>query len=64
MTAEQCPRISAEFLASERAALPRGVYQQEYECAFVEASGSLFDGGDLAAMFGDDEAPPIVEDGG
>src|SRR5215218_3050730 len=34
--AEKCPRISAEFLAEERASLPERIYRQEYECSFEE----------------------------
>ena len=33
--AEDCPRISAEFLTSERVALGDLWYRQEYECALV-----------------------------
>jgi hypothetical protein len=51
--AVECPRISHQFLAAEQRSLPRDTYAQEYECAFIEASGSLFAGDDLAAMFGD-----------
>jgi len=54
--ATMCPRITPEFLAEERRSLPRDVYRQEYECQFIEASGSVFDADDLAAMFGEDPA--------
>lgn len=57
-----CPRISPEFLEEERRSLPRDVYRQEYECQFIEGSGSVFDGEDLAAMFGD--APATVPTAG
>jgi len=42
ITAEQCPRISPEFLAQERAGLPEAWYRQEYECAFNETEDSVF----------------------
>ncbi len=42
VTAEECPRISEEFLAEERAALPSWVYRQEYECSFEETEDQVF----------------------
>ncbi len=47
--ADQCPRISAEFLAAERRALPKLIYQAEYECQFVATADSVFDAVDIAA---------------
>src|SRR5215218_1933279 len=43
VTAEECPRISPEFLAEERLALPERVYRQEYECSFEAVEGAVFD---------------------
>jgi hypothetical protein len=40
--ARDCPRISEEFLAEERAALPGWVYRQEYECSFEETEDQVF----------------------
>jgi hypothetical protein len=40
--AEQCPRISREFLATERATIGEFWFQQEYGCQFVETSDQLF----------------------
>jgi hypothetical protein len=40
--ASECPRISEEFLAEERAALPAWVYRQEYECSFEETEDQVF----------------------
>jgi hypothetical protein len=40
--AEECPRISPEFLEEERAALPSWVYRQEYECSFEETEDQVF----------------------
>jgi hypothetical protein len=42
ITAEQCPRISPEFLAEERRALGPMWYCQEYECAFVDTLDQVF----------------------
>lgn len=43
ITAEQCPRISDEFLKRERKSMPRWFYSQEYECSFEESQASVFD---------------------
>jgi Terminase large subunit, T4likevirus-type, N-terminal len=40
--AEECPRISPEFLEEEREALPSWVYRQEYECSFEETEDQVF----------------------
>jgi hypothetical protein len=42
VTAEQCPRISPEFLAEERKALGPWWYRQEYECEFVDVVDQIF----------------------
>jgi hypothetical protein len=42
VTAEQCPRISDEFLAEERRALGDWWYRQEYLCEFMDAQASAF----------------------
>jgi len=40
--AEECPRISPQFLDEERDALPSWVYRQEYECSFEETEDQVF----------------------
>ena len=40
--AEECPRISAEFLTNERATIGEYYFRQEYQCEFVETSDQLF----------------------
>jgi terminase large subunit-like protein len=40
--AEECPRISPEFLEEERQVLPSWVYRQEYECSFEETEDAVF----------------------
>jgi hypothetical protein len=40
--ASQCPRISEEFLAEERASLPPFVHRHEYECSFEETEDQVF----------------------
>lgn len=52
ISAEQCPRISAEFLAEERASLGDWLFRQEYFGEFVGASDSVFSADDLQAAFG------------
>jgi Terminase large subunit, T4likevirus-type, N-terminal len=42
VAAEQCPRISPEFLAEERKALGPWWYRQEYECEFVDVVDQIF----------------------
>lgn len=40
--AEQCPRISSEFLTTERATIGEFWFRQEYGCEFVATSDQLF----------------------
>jgi len=54
ITAEQCPRISKEFLAEERAALGDRWYSQEYLVSFEDVVGSVFRQQDIDAMLSDD----------
>ena len=42
VTADQCPRISEEFLDQERRALPTAWFVQEYWCEFVQDDASIF----------------------
>jgi hypothetical protein len=51
VTADQCPRISAEFLADERRALGEWRFKAEYECQFVDLGGLMFSTDDIAAIF-------------
>jgi hypothetical protein len=50
ITAEQCPRISPEFLAEERRALGRRWFAMEYGCEFQEAEDAVFAAEDLDRM--------------
>ena len=68
--AVNCPRISSEFLAAERRALPRLVYQAEYECQFTENTDAVFSRADVSAalvggmasvrLFSDDELRDVA----
>jgi hypothetical protein len=42
-TAEECPRIPADFLQEERETLGEEVFRQEYCCDFISGEGMLFD---------------------
>jgi hypothetical protein len=49
--ADQCPRISAEFLARERTKMTSdAMYRQEYYCEFIDLAGSLFTQDMIAQM--------------
>ena len=50
ITADQCSRIPADFLAEERLALGERWYKQEYGCEFMEMTGSIFSGADIEAL--------------
>lgn len=41
--ATACPRISAEFLAEQRASLPDAWFRQEYLCEFTSVEHGVFD---------------------
>lgn len=49
--AEDCPRLTPEFLASERAAMGSWLWKQEYGCEFIAADDALFSADDLDAVF-------------
>jgi hypothetical protein len=60
--ASQCPRLSPAFLAEEVRELGPRWFAQEYECAFVEATGQLFSDDAIDAAFRDDIAPLFARD--
>jgi hypothetical protein len=59
--ASECPRISQEFLAEERHALPRRVYRQEYECSFEETDDQVFSHADVQAAISSEVTPLFGE---
>jgi hypothetical protein len=61
ITADQCPRITADFLAQERAELGERWYRQEYECVFGDAIDSVFRTEDIEAALTDDVQPLFPE---
>jgi hypothetical protein len=61
--ANQCPRISEEFLEEELAALPSWVYRQEYECSFEETEDQVFTS-DMIDRAVTEEVKPLFGMGG
>ncbi len=57
--AEQCPRISPEFLEEERRALPPPVYRAEYECSFEALDDQPFSESMIESAFSDDTVEPL-----
>ena len=60
VTAEECPRISAEFLRQERVSLGEWWFRQEYECEFVDTGQSIFSY-DLVHQAIDDTVKPLFD---
>jgi hypothetical protein len=60
VTAAECPRISSEFLAEERAAMGDRWFAQEFDCQFLETEDQVFSydlvmgalSADVAPLFG------------
>lgn len=57
VTAQDCPRISPEFLAEERATLGELVFKSEYLCEFVDTEESVFASEHVHAALDVDLAP-------
>jgi len=57
ITAEQCPRIGADFLKEERQSLGERWYRQEYMCSFEDMVGAVFSWEDIEASMSDDVKP-------
>jgi hypothetical protein len=57
ISADQCPRIPADFLEAERLALGPRWFAQEYLCSFEDAVGAVFTSEDIHAALSDDVAP-------
>lgn len=53
VTADDCPRITPDFLAEELATLGRWRFEQEYLGKFVAADSAVFSADDIAAVFDD-----------
>ena len=57
VTANECPRMSKDWLDRERAAIGEWWFQQEYLCEFVEAEDQVFRYDDIAQAFDADLTP-------
>lgn len=57
VTADQCPRISAEFLEKERRDLGHIFFRQEYMCEFAELTNAVFSFDDVQAALTSDVKP-------
>jgi hypothetical protein len=57
VTAAECPRITPQFLAEERAALGEHWYSQEYELVFRDVIDALFRQEDIDAALMNDVQP-------
>ncbi len=54
VTAEQCPRISPEFLEEQKVTLGERWYNQEYMCSFEDAMGQVFSTASIEKAFSED----------
>jgi hypothetical protein len=59
--AEECPRITPEFLAAERRTLGERWYRQEYMCSFEDTIDAVFSAEDIRAALSDDVKPLFPE---
>lgn len=57
VTADQCKRISPEFLAAERRTLGHRMYSQEYMCEFLATLDQVFSPEEIDAAFDEEMAP-------
>jgi Terminase large subunit, T4likevirus-type, N-terminal len=57
ITAPECPRISAEFLAEEQRALGERWFRQEYLCSFEDVVDAVFAHADIQAALSDEVKP-------
>jgi hypothetical protein len=57
VTADQCPRISREFLAEEERSMGPRWFAQEYRCSFESAVDSVFAYEDIQAMLSPEVRP-------
>jgi hypothetical protein len=62
ITADQCPRISPEWLAREKEAMPDFWFRQEFLCEFCETLDSVFSFDEVQSTLSDTLEPFIFED--
>jgi hypothetical protein len=61
VTADECPRITEEFLAAERRTLGERWYCQEYLCSFEDTIDAVFAADDIHAALSDEIKPLFPE---
>ncbi len=59
ITANQCPRISPEWLLKEKESMPDFWFKQEFLCEFVESEDSVFNFDDIHAAI-DPNVKPLI----
>jgi hypothetical protein len=57
ITAQECPRISPEWLENEKRTMPAFWFKQELECEFTETLDSVFSFDDIEAAISSDITP-------
>jgi len=57
ITADQCPRISPNFLEEERRSMPKAWFEAEYYCTFTESEDSVFGYDEVMAAISADVEP-------
>jgi hypothetical protein len=60
VTAQECPRITAEFLDEERRCKTEPVFRQEYECSFEALEGLVYPDFQRCLAY---QAPPEIRNG-
>jgi hypothetical protein len=61
VSAPECPRISAEFLAQERRVMSPAAFASEYECQFTDAVDAVFAHDDVMAAL-DPSLSPLYQE--
>jgi hypothetical protein len=61
VTADECSRITPEFLMEERRAIGERWYRQEYLCSFEDTIDTVFSAEDIRAALSDDIKPLFAE---
>ena len=61
VTADECPRITSEFLAAERRSLGERWFRQEYLCSFEDTIDAVFSAEDIRAAMSDEVKPLFQE---
>ena len=60
IVADECPRITLDFLEEERRALGPRWFAQEYQCSFEDTVDAVFASEDIMAALSDDVDPLLL----